>query len=186
MVDSLFFCATLTGRRGGHTPFVQAGAETSDTGAEAVKLDPGSSWEGHSGGVGADVGDENAVLWGCPPTPRSIDDLHCAARMLLSEKLMGCYAAGTNGCPDLRRHATALVGWVSGEWSRCPGSMARRPRDSVAPLRRSSAGWMPARIGRRTEGMRTDAFRWPSLLRHFFKCLPNLSPLEQPLLLALE
>jgi len=28
MVDGLF-CATLTGRRGGHTPFVQAGAETS-------------------------------------------------------------------------------------------------------------------------------------------------------------
>ena len=26
MVDGLFFCATLTGRRGGHTPFVQAGA----------------------------------------------------------------------------------------------------------------------------------------------------------------
>jgi len=37
MVDGLFFCATLTGRRGGHTPFVQAGAETSDTGAEAVE-----------------------------------------------------------------------------------------------------------------------------------------------------
>ena len=50
MVDGLFFCATLTGRRGGHTPFVQAGAETSDTGAEAVKPDSGSSWEGHSGG----------------------------------------------------------------------------------------------------------------------------------------
>ena len=30
MVDGLFFCATLTGRRGGHTPM-------SDTGAEAVK-----------------------------------------------------------------------------------------------------------------------------------------------------
>jgi len=43
MVDGLF-CAPLTGRRGGHTPFVQAGAETSDTGAEAVELDPGSSW----------------------------------------------------------------------------------------------------------------------------------------------
>jgi len=27
MVDGLF-CATLTGRRGGHTPFIQAGAET--------------------------------------------------------------------------------------------------------------------------------------------------------------
>jgi len=35
MVDGLFFCATLTGRRGGHTPFVQA--------REAVKQDPGSS-----------------------------------------------------------------------------------------------------------------------------------------------
>jgi len=28
MVDGLFFCTILTGRRGGHTPFVQAGAET--------------------------------------------------------------------------------------------------------------------------------------------------------------
>jgi len=46
MVDGLF-CATLTGCRGGHTPFVQEEAETSDTGAEAV--DPGSSGEGHSG-----------------------------------------------------------------------------------------------------------------------------------------
>jgi len=41
MVDGLFFCATLTNRRGGHTPFVQAGVETSGTGAEAVKTDPG-------------------------------------------------------------------------------------------------------------------------------------------------
>ena len=57
MVDGLFFCATLTGSRGGHIPFVQAGAETSDAGAEAVKPEPGSSWEGHSWGVGAGVGD---------------------------------------------------------------------------------------------------------------------------------
>jgi len=49
MVDGLF-CATLTGRRGGHAPFVQAGAETSNTGAEAVEPDTGFSWEGHSGG----------------------------------------------------------------------------------------------------------------------------------------
>jgi len=46
--------------RGGHTPFVQAGAETFDTGAEAVKPDPGCSWEGHSERVGASVGDESA------------------------------------------------------------------------------------------------------------------------------
>jgi len=42
-VNGLFFCATLTGRRGGHT-FVQAGAETPDMGAEAVKPGTGSSW----------------------------------------------------------------------------------------------------------------------------------------------
>jgi len=36
MVDGLFFCATLTDRRGGHIPFVQAGAETSDIGAEGL------------------------------------------------------------------------------------------------------------------------------------------------------
>jgi len=48
LVGGLFFCATLTGRRGDHTPFVQAGAETHDTGTEAVKTDPGCSWEGHS------------------------------------------------------------------------------------------------------------------------------------------
>jgi len=47
MVDGLFFCATLTGRRGDHTPFVQARAETSDTGAEADKADPG--WVSVSG-----------------------------------------------------------------------------------------------------------------------------------------
>jgi len=58
MVDGLF-CATLTGRRGSHTPFVQAGAETPDTGAEAVEPDPGCSWEGHFERVGACVGDEN-------------------------------------------------------------------------------------------------------------------------------
>jgi len=42
MIDGLFR-ATLTGRRGGHTPLVQAGAETSNTGAEAVEPDPGFS-----------------------------------------------------------------------------------------------------------------------------------------------
>jgi len=47
MIDGWFFCATLAGRRGGHTSFVQAGVEASDTGAEVVKPDPRSSWEGH-------------------------------------------------------------------------------------------------------------------------------------------
>jgi len=69
MVDVLFFCATLTGSRGGHTPFVQAGAEMFDTGAEAVKPDPGFSWEGRSGGVSAGVGDETAESWGMSAHP---------------------------------------------------------------------------------------------------------------------
>ena len=34
------------------------------------------------------------------------------------------------------------------EWRRSPGSVARRARDSVAPFRRRSAGWMPARMGK--------------------------------------
>jgi len=37
IVNGLFFCATLTSRARGHAPFVQAGAKTSNTGAEAVK-----------------------------------------------------------------------------------------------------------------------------------------------------
>ena len=48
MVGGLIFCNTLTGGRSGHTPSVQARAETSDTGAEVVEPDPGSSWQGHS------------------------------------------------------------------------------------------------------------------------------------------
>ena len=60
---------------------------------------------------------------------------------------MSCCAAGTNGCLDLRRRAFALHGQVSAtEWSRCVGSMARRARYSVAPLRQRAAGWMPARM----------------------------------------
>ena len=73
--------------------------------------------------------------------------------LLLSDKLMSCCAAGTNECLDLRRRATELDGRVSAEWSRCPGSMARRHRDSATPLRRSSASWMPARIGRLSAGV---------------------------------
>jgi len=59
MVDDLFFCATLAGRRRDHIPFVQAGAETSEIGAEAVKSDPGCPWEDHLSRVGAGVGDES-------------------------------------------------------------------------------------------------------------------------------
>ena len=59
MVHSLFFCATLTACRGGHAPFVQAGAESPDTCVEAVKPDPCCAWQVQSRRVGAGVGDGN-------------------------------------------------------------------------------------------------------------------------------
>jgi len=58
MVNGLFFCTTLTGRRGGHTPSAQAGAETSDTSADVVK--PGHTELGTViPRVGASVGNES-------------------------------------------------------------------------------------------------------------------------------
>jgi len=73
--------------------------------------------------------------------------------LLLSVELMSCSAAGTNGFLDLRCRPFPPGEQVSAERSRCPGSMAQRARDNVAPLRRSSAGWMPARIGRLSAGV---------------------------------
>jgi len=52
VVNGLFFCATHTSHRNGHTPFVQKGAETSDTSVEAVELNTRCSWHGYSRGVG--------------------------------------------------------------------------------------------------------------------------------------
>jgi len=45
MVDYLFFCATLTSNRKGHTPFVQARKEMCDSGVDAVKPNPRCSWK---------------------------------------------------------------------------------------------------------------------------------------------
>ena len=116
MVDGLFFCATLTGRRGGYTPFVQAGAETSDTGAEAVKPDPGSSWEGHSREWLPVSGMKMQSLVGLSAhSPFHWWSAHCAACMLLSDELMRCCAARTNRCLNLRHRAFSLNGRVSAE-----------------------------------------------------------------------
>ena len=132
--QQFFLCVTLTGGSGYHTRFVQAGVETSGTGAEVVKPDPGFSWEGHSRRVGGGVRDESTESCGVV-TPLSIGDLPSAARILLSsDKLICNCAASTNRCLDLRCHAFALYGHVSAEWRRHPGSIAQRARDSVAPL----------------------------------------------------
>ena len=96
----LFFCTTLTGRRGGHTPFVQAGGETSDTDAETVEPDPGSFWEGHSGGEWR-CGDENTESCAVVHPLRTPLVIRPERRMLLlSDELMSCCAVGTNECLD--------------------------------------------------------------------------------------
>ena len=97
MVDGLFFCATLTGRRGDHTPFVQAGADMPHSGVEAVKPHPGFSWEGHSGRRGCRCrrGWKYGVLWGCPPTPYSNGDPPTAPHV--------CYCCQRNWWVVVRR-----------------------------------------------------------------------------------
>ena len=135
-------------------PLAQTGAETSDSGAKAVKPDPRCSWESRSGRVSARVGNESTEsrkvvqLFRLPTVIRPMRRMN-----VVSDELLSRCAASTNGCLELSHpRAFALGGQVSAEWSRCRGSMARRARESVAPLRRSMVGWMSARIVRLSAG----------------------------------
>jgi len=104
MVNGLFLCATLTSCRRGHTRLVGAGEKTSDTGVEAVKRNPCCSWQGHSRRWMpmsemklqslAVLSNHSAFHWW---------SAHSTALLLLmSDELMSCCAAGTNGSLDLR------------------------------------------------------------------------------------
>jgi len=171
MAHSLFFCATPKICGMGHNLFVQAGTETSDTCAEAVKTEPRCSCQGHSRKVGFDVGDEStesrSVL-----QPLLIASVIRPERPLLlfsSDELMSC-GAGTIGCLDLRCRAFSPCELMRAGWSKFPGPMARRAGESVALLRRNLAGWMPAKIGRLSAGV---GRRHPvKLFGHF--TIPNL------------
>jgi len=132
MVDGLFFYATLTGCRGSHTPFVQQLRKRpppvlrrlSRTQALLGRVVPGVCVPVSGIEVRSLVGlsAHSAFDW---------LSAQCTARMLLlSDEPMSCCAAGKIGCTDLWRRASALDRRVSAEWSRCPGSMARRARDS--------------------------------------------------------
>ena len=149
MVDGLYLCATRTGRRSVHTPFVQAGAETSSTGLEAGptvrRPDPRCSWKGNSRGGGCRCrGWKCGVLQGCtcPTIPHSISDPPSVPHV--------CYYCSRNDellCGEDKwvfQFETPCIctrwTWaLSGLWSRCPYFMTQRARDSVAPLRRISA-----------------------------------------------
>jgi len=94
-------------------PSVQAGAETPDTSAEAVKLDPGSSWEVHSGWVGAGVGDKNAESCGVVQTLRISSVIRQERRTYVivvswTEELLCC------GYKWVSRFETA---WIPTRWT---------------------------------------------------------------------
>ena len=81
--------------------------------------------------------------------------VYWAARMPNSDKLCNNYRlAGKNGYLDFSLFLLAVwdsVSWLCRIW---PGSKELRlAKESVAPWRRSSAGWMPERIERFSVGM---------------------------------
>ena len=85
--------------------------------------------------------------------PRLFFEGHSGGWVPVSEMKMrsleGLSVHSANG----RRRAFAHDGRVSAGWSRCPGSMARRVRGNVAPLRRSSAGLMAASVEKLSSGL---------------------------------
>ena len=101
-------------------------------------------------GVGTGAWNENAESWWvvrplCIPSMiRPLCRTYVVVVRKTDESLCGQY----KWVSQLRGHASALDGRVSAEWIRCPRSTARRVRDSVVPLRRSSVGGIPSKIGR--------------------------------------
>jgi len=82
------------------------------------------------------------VFWGCLPTPHAIGDPPSAPHICCSCQINWDVVRWVQ--MDVSHHASALDGRVSTEWSRCPNSRAPHAKDSVPPLRQSSAGWMSA------------------------------------------
>ena len=106
-VNSLFFCATLTSRRRGHTPVcVRSGN---------IWHRCGGGWAGPTLFLAGSSQEGGCRCGSCyPTTPHSIGDPPGApALLLLPDELTSCCAAGTNGRLDLRCRAFSLDGQVS-------------------------------------------------------------------------
>ena len=73
----------------------------------------------------------------CPTTPHTIGDPLSAPHV--------CYYCLLKLLVVVQRGQMGVSIWDT-EWSRCPYSLTQHARDSVAPLRRSSAGWMSVRM----------------------------------------
>jgi len=153
MVDGLFFYATFIGRRGGHTPFLQTGAETFDTSAEAVKPDPGSSL-GRSFRAGGRQcrGWKCGVLWCCLPTLHFNGVLPSAPHVCCQIN----WWVVVRWVQRVSRFETPCIctQWTDDRWVEQMSRLrARRARNSVAPLRQRSASWIPARMERLSTGV---------------------------------
>ena len=154
MVDGLFFCATLTGRKEAiphlykqeRKRLTSVRRRLNRTQALLGRVIPG-------GWVFRCRGWKCGVLWRCPPTPHSIDDpptaphLCCCCQMnrwdIVWRVQMGVSIWGA-------MHLHSMDGWaLSGGDVQAPWHGVL---ESVAPLRRGSAGWMLARIGRLSAG----------------------------------
>ena len=111
-------------------PFVHGQMKTSYTSPQAIEPYPRCSGQTHSNWLWTDPG--------------------CFTRMSSSDKLSNSFhTAGTNGRLDvslLWRASCCPTNCACSTWS---GSwIARFAKESVAPNRRNSAGWMPAKTGK--------------------------------------
>jgi len=105
-----------------------ATAETSDPGAEAVKQKPRCSWKRPSRKVSAGVGDESRESCNVVQPlriPLAIQPV-VACVLLLSDELMSCCVASTNGCFYLRCREFPLGAQASTEWSPDCGCFATK------------------------------------------------------------
>ena len=84
-----------------------------------------------------------------------VNFVHWAARMPNSDKLCDSFRAlGTNGRLDFSLSLLAACGSVTWPCRMWPGSKELRlAKESVAPWRRSSAGWMPESTERLSVGV---------------------------------
>jgi len=147
MFVGLFFC------RGGHTPFVQAGTEASDTGPVVVKPDPRCSWKGHSG-VPVSVlkvrslvrlCNHSAFHWWPPNAPHA----RCCYRQM-KWWVVRWAQMGVSIWDAVHSHPVDR--WPL-SWTCVQAPWHGVLWENVAPLRRSPAGWISARMGSLSAGV---------------------------------
>ena len=152
MMDGLFFCASLTGCRKGHTICVSRSGKVRHRWG-GIKPEPRCSWQGHSRRVGADESTESRSV--ASTTPHSIGDPPREPHF--------CCCCQMNWWAVVQRLQMSVSIWDAVN-SHSMARWALSGADTQAPygtacwrqcgLRQSSAGWMPARMARLFAGVR--------------------------------